>query len=318
MRLDDILRERQIEMWNMERELLEQRISMAEKVMDTYKRALEAQRDAALKSVDKLLEEIDEKEKERDYKKRLKNTQEDRQEILDEISAWSIDGSDQAKKKIKDLTKQLQEIDEELYEMQRDKGIEERKESLEDKKESINEEYDYLINDEKAFANMRSKIIKNNTKSIQKQLNSFYKKVGKMTDELGKATVKNLQRSLKQMNTYLGNSNTKGMKVPKFHTGGQVRTGSSRGEGIAIVKDKKIVLNNEDSKNILEAVKMTRNPFSNIKTPKIPQLLSNSDTVRTTVGDITLHVGKLNGNKEDADFVLGEIVDGIRRRGGKI
>src|SRR5699024_10178005 len=107
MRLDDILRERQIEMWNMERELLEQRISMAEKIMDTYKRALEAQRDAALKSVDKLLEEIDKKERESDYKKRLEKAQKDRQEILDEISAWTIDDSDEAKKRIKDLTKQL-------------------------------------------------------------------------------------------------------------------------------------------------------------------------------------------------------------------
>src|SRR5699024_9100996 len=155
-------------------------------------------------------------------------------------------------------------------------------------------------------------------KDIQKQLNTFYKKVGKMTDELGKATVRNLQRSINQMNTYMSNPKTKKVSVPKFHTGGMVKTSSSRGEGMAIVKDKEIVLNNQDSKNLLETVKMTRDLFGNLKTPKVPELLSESKTVQTTIGDITLHVENMNGTKKDAKFVLNELFKGVKKQIGRM
>lgn len=149
MRLDDMLLERQQEMWNLEKTILDERVNMAQKLIDVYKKSLQAHKDAALKSVDEIIKEIDEKEKERDYKRRLDKEQKSRQDILDEISELSIDNSDKARKRIKELTEDLQDIDESIDDMQHDKKIDDRKEALEEEKENINERYDNLIEDEK-------------------------------------------------------------------------------------------------------------------------------------------------------------------------
>lgn len=317
MRLDDMLIERQTEMWNLERTILDERIKMTNQLLDVYKQALDAQRDAALESVDRLLKEIDEKEREADYKKRLEKEQKSRQEILDEISQWSIDDSDAARKKIKELTEQLQEIDEAIEDMQHDKGIEDRKKALNEEKEAINERYDDLINDERAFANMRSNIIKGNTKSIGKELDSFYKKIGGMTEELGKSVVKNLQRAIKQMNTYIQDPNFKGMKIPHFDTGGMVRARSSRG-GLIVAHDKEIVLKQDDTRNLLDTIHVARDLFSNLKMPKLPELAASNNTKNSILYDIDLHVENMNGTKNDARMVLNEIVRGVKSKGGKI
>lgn len=316
MRLDDMLIERQTEMWNLERQILDERISMAEKLMQTYKDALTAQKDAALKAVDDMLKEIDEKEREADYKKRRQKQDKERQEILDEISKWSIDGSDAAKKRIKELTEQLQEMDEEIEETQHDKAIEDRKESLNEEKETISENYDNLVNDEKKFADMRSKIIKGNTKSIGKELDSFYKKIGKMTDALGKSTVNNLQRAIKQMNTYIKDPNFKDVKIPHFDTGGRVRASSSGG-GLIVAHDKEIVLDEKDSANLLQAVKMNKNLLSGFKTPKIPELAANNNSGNSILYDIDLHIESMNGTKQDANNILNRLVKGIESKGGR-
>ena len=317
MRLDDLLIERQIEMWNLERAILDERIKMANKLIDVYKQALDAHRNAALESVDRLLREIDEAEREADYKKRLEKEQRSRQEILDEIASWAMVDTDQARKKIKELTEQLQELDESIDEMQSRKAVEDRKKALNEEKEAINRRYDDLINDEQAFANMRSKIIRGNTKNIQKELQKFYNQIGKMTEELGNSTVKNLQRAINQMNVYLKDPNFKGLSIPHFDTGGRVRAKSSKG-GLIVAHDKEIVLNPKDSDNLLETVKLTKDLFANLKVPKVPELIANNNTSNTVLYDIDLHIENMNGTKKDADMVLERIVQGVKSRGGRI
>ncbi|MBM7598079.1 soluble lytic murein transglycosylase-like protein [Virgibacillus halotolerans] len=316
MHLNDELRDRQIELWNMERAVLEERISMAEKLTSVYKDALQAQKDAALDSVDKLLKEIDDKEKEADYKKKLRDEQKNRQEIEDEISKLSMNDSGAARKKIKELTEELQKLDESIDDMQHEKGMDDRKDALGKEKEKIETKYDNLINDEKAFADMRSQIIDGNTKSIKNKLDSFYKQLGSMTDALGKSTVNNLKRSISQMNAYMGGKNFTGMKVPSFDTGGMTSVKKNSG-GIAVVHDKEIILNKDDTSNFLKAIDMTRSMVNSIGKVKSPPL---SSTEVKEGGDTIVHVNIENttGSRKETEMNWKNIVKGVKLKGGKI
>lgn len=312
--LRDNLHERQVEMWNLEQQILDQRVSMAERTLDIYKQGLEAQKDAAIKVIDEMIEEIDKTEREAEYKRNLRKKQDDRQELLDDITQLSLDDSDSAKKKLKDLTKQLQELDEELDDTQRNKGIEDRKEALGKEKEDISDHYDALVNDERKFADMRTEIIEGNTKNIKNKLDKVYKDVNKLTDELGKTTVKNLRRSIKQMNGYLGNSGFKGMPIPKFDTGGMTKAKSNAG-GLAILHDKELVLNAQDTKRILEAVDITRTMGNGIG---VPDVAMSKGQGTNNVYNINMDIGSLNGTKKDADFLMDSIVTKLKNRGGII
>lgn len=319
MRLDDLLIERQVAMWELERDIMNERIKMSEVIIDTYKRSLEAQRDAALNSIDRLMDEIDEKEREREYERRLKEQQQSRQEILDEIAQWSIDDSDSAKKRIRELTEQLQDLDEEIDDIQHDKRIEDRKDALQKERDQINSNYDDLLNDEEAFAKMRSDIIVGNTNNIQRRLNSFYKDVDSMTESLGKSIVKNLKRSIDQINSYIGSSDFTGVKIPHFNTGGRARVRSSSG-GLAVVHDKEIILNNRDSDIFLTAIESAKELIGNLRAPKLPNLPvlnSGVNSEASNVYDISLNIESLNGTKSDAKYLFNEMVRNIELKGGK-
>lgn len=315
-RLDDELIERQSELWNLEKQILDERIKIADQLLSVYKEALSAQKDAALASIDAMIKEIDEKEKEAEYKRKLKNEQADRQEILDEISQWALNDSDMAKKRVKELTEQLQEIDEAIEDMQHQKGLDDRKNALEEEKERIGNKYDDLINDEQAFANMRSKIIKGNTKSIEKELNTFYKKLGTMTEELGNSVVKNLQRSIKQMNSYIKDPSFDKVEVPHFDTGGLARVKSSAG-GLAVVHDKEHIFKPDDTDNLVRTVALAEELFSHIKTPQTPQL-ATSNTSNSVKYDIDVNIENMNGTKKDIDNALDRVVTKVKKRGGRL
>lgn len=316
-RLDDELLERQSELWNLEKRILDERIKMADQLIKVYKDSLSAQKDAALASIDEMIKEIDEKEKEADYKRRLKNEQGDRQEILDEISQWSIDDSDMAKKRVKELTEQLQEIDEVIEDMQHQKGLDDRKDALESEKDEISDKYDNLIEDEQAFSDMRSKIIKGNTKSIQKDLQSFYKRLGGMTEELGDSVVKNLQRSIDQMNSHIRDSNFNSVNVPHFDTGGMARVKSSAG-GLAVVHDKEHIFKPDDTSDLLKTVELAKGLFHNLRAPKFTQLATESNEDNSATYDIDVNIESMNGTQRDVDTFMSNIAKGVKKRGGRM
>ena len=315
-RLDEELLERQKELWSLEKQILDERVKMAERILDVYRKTLEAQRDAALKAIDRLLDEIDERERESDFRKRLEKQQKSAQEIRDLISQWAMVDSDLARKRIKELTEQLQEIEEEIDEMLHDKSIEERKRALEKEREAINERYDNLLNDEQKFAKMRSDIIKGNTKEIQGILDSFYKQVKNMTNELGKSVVANLQNAIKQVNAYIQSPNYKNVKLQHFDTGGMVKVGSTKG-GLAVVHDKEIVLNRNDSKNFLDAIKESKDLLSMLKLPTMPRLATatTNNMGDTLYFDISFNVDRLEGTVDGVKSAFNEIFRGLQSKG---
>ncbi|WP_133065293.1 transglycosylase SLT domain-containing protein [Virgibacillus profundi] len=314
MRLDDTLRERQIEMWNMEQQILEQRISMYQRLEDVVKRSLEAQKEVALKAVDDLISEIDDKEKEREYQKRLKDQQDNRQEILNELAELGIDDSDAAKKRIKELNESLQESEEEIDNTQRDKAIEDRKKSLNEEREEIEKNYDDLINDEQAFMDMRSQVIEGNTDNIKKKLDAFYKDIGTMTDQLGKSVVKNLQRAISQINNaYFPNA--QGIDIPEFDGGGGVKV-KSRDGGLAVLHDDEFVLKPDDTENILNSVKINRDLIGQFNTPNVPRLnRTDGDTSNET--NITVHVANSSASKKETQDTWAAVIEEANRKGIK-
>lgn len=312
-RLDDELLKRTNELWQMEEDILNLRIQMAERTIDAYKRALEAQRDASVKAIDKLIEEIDKSVAEADFNKRLRDQQKEREEILAQIDQLSLDTSDAARARLKELNESLQEIDEAIEEMQRDRQIELRKESLRQEQEDINQYYTDLINDEKHLAKMRSDIIKGSVKNIKKELDKFYKDISGMGDLLGKSFVNNLLDSIKNASFYL--DSTGKYKIASFRSGGY--TGNFTGDRLAVLHEKELVLNKHDTSNLLNAVDIVRDLFRQFKMPQTPSLkLATGTGGVTNEYNLTLNVDNLNGTKRDAQFILEEAVRGFEKLGG--
>ncbi|WP_212963894.1 phage tail tape measure protein [Siminovitchia fordii] len=316
--LQDQLTDRYKTLYSLESNLLDERISMAETIIDTYKKGLEAQKKAAIDAIDEIIKGINKSADDESYKKKLEKAQKDRQEILDEIASLSLDDSDAAKKRISELQKQLQEQEESLFEMQEDRAREERIANLEEQKEEIENKYDDLLNDERKFNKMRSDIINANTKEIRKELDKFYANIKANTKILGKSISNNLIDLINQANSYLGNKKNKPIKVASASEGGF--TGTFSGGKFLEVHEKELILSKQDTSNFLEALKVSREMFNNFKKPTIPQLtpVLNGSSGTTINYDISLKVDNLNGNKNDAEFLLTEIVNGIKSKGGRI
>ncbi len=329
--LEDQLTDRYKTLSSLESNLLDERISMAETIIDTYKKGLEAQKKAAIDAIDEIIKGINKSADDESYKKKLEKAQKDRQEILDEIASLSLDDSDAAKKRISELQKQLQEQEESLFEMQEDRAREERIANLEEQKEEIENKYDDLLNDERKFNKMRSDIINSNTKQIRKDLDKFYADIKKNTKILGKSISNNLIDLINQANSYMGNKKNKPIKIAQAKTGGLLPSWGPEGKAM-IVHEDEMILSKPDTSNFLEAMKVSedvvssipKNLFSNLpKLPKIPQIQApviGGEQSSTTInyGGITLRVDNLNGNKNDAEFLLQEFVNGIKAKGGRI
>ena len=317
-RLDDEILNRTTELWNLEKSILESRIQMAEQAVSIYKSALEAQRDATLKVIDEMIKEIDEKASEDEYQKRLRKAYKERQEILDEISRWSLDDTDTARKKLQELTKEFQEIEQTIEDMQSDKEISDRKDALNRQKETISKEYDELLNDERKFNKMRSDMIKGSTKSIRKDLDALYKDIKKKSDILGKSITNNIVDQINMINAYTGGKKFKKIKPASFDSGGFTGSFGSQGK-LAVLHEKELVLNKKDTKNILDAVSITRNitsMFNGLNTPLFhPILQGDSGTI---IDEINLNIQNLNGTKDDAETLLEGLFSGLQKRGIKI
>ncbi len=317
--LEDQLVDRYNDLYSLEGRLLDERISMAEKVIDAYKQSLEAQKDASIKAIDDLISEINKEVDEADYKKRLGKAQSERQDILDEIAKLSIDDSFAAQKRIAELTEKLQEQNEAIQDMQDDKLKEDRIENLNQQKETIEDEYENLINDERKFAKMRSDIINGNSKEIQKDLDKFYTNIKSNTKILGKALSNNLIDLINQANRYLNGKEYKPIKVAQARDGGILPSWGNSGR-LMYVHEEEMISNKQDTKVLLKALNMADTFMNNLKVPKLnlPSLSTQMDGGTTINYDINLRVDNLNGKKSDAETLLNEIVKGVELKGGKI
>lgn len=318
--LEDQLVERSTELYNLEKQLLDERASAAEDIINTYKKAAEAQKDAQLKVIDDMLEEIDKKVSEADYKKKLDKQQKDRQSTLDEIAELSLDDSDSAKKKIKELTESLQEIDESISEMVTDREIDKRKEALNDQKDKIQDDYENLVEDERKFAKMRSDIINGNSKEIQKDLAKYFDNVKANASVMGKALSNNLIDLINQANAYLNGKNYKPIKVAQAKEGGILPSWGSSGR-MMYVHENEMISNENDTKNLLKTFSLADGLVSTLNSAllKIPKLSpQNSVSNNGSTYNLSLNIERLSGNTNDAKLLFNEVVKGVKLMGGSI
>lgn len=183
-------------------EELERENKRHQKVMDNYKKELEAFR----KIIQEKINSIDDQEEERVYSKEINKLEEERIKVLDKINLLSLDDSLEAKAERKKLSEELSRIDEDLFEKRNAKEISDRKESLQKmledreeqsgKEEEIAEEqhqdsidriekersywekfYNDQLNDERKFAKMREDIIAGNFDSMSKEFQEYIKEM---------------------------------------------------------------------------------------------------------------------------------------------
>ncbi|WJV20681.1 transglycosylase SLT domain-containing protein [Rossellomorea marisflavi] len=319
MLLDEQLIERTTEFYQLEMKILDERKAMADNILETYKKAAEAQKDAQLKVIDDMLEEIDKKVSEADYKKRLEKEQKDRQKILDEIAVLSLDDSDSAQKRVKELKESLQEADESIYDMTSDRETEKRKEGLNDQKDKIQENYDNLVNDERKFAKMRSNLISGNSKQIQKDLQKYYDNVKANTKVLGKAMSNNLIDLINQANRYLNGKQYKPIKVAQAKEGGQLPKWGSSGR-LMYVHEEEMISNKHDTKNLLKTFTLADGLVNTLNSAllKIPSLTSTPVTNNSggNTFNLSMNIENMNGTESDANMVFDKIVKGVKTQFG--
>jgi len=330
--LSDDLLQRTQDMISLESQLLDQRKQMADSIIDTYKQSLEAIKDARLKTIDKLIDEINKSDDDDSYAKDLEKKQKERQKILDDIAKYSLDET--ATLKVKELQDQLADMDEALDDMQSDREKQLRIDNLNTQKDSIQDEFDNLVNDERKFAKMRSDIINGNASQIQKDLNKYFSNIKANSNIMGKALSNNLIDLINQANRYLNGKDYKPIKIQKFNTGGY--TGDS--EGLAYLDKKEIILKENDTKNFLSTIEESKTLANSLKSLELGKVLSNAalnlqtsfklptipslSSSVSTGGDNHYHVTfgdlKVTGDQNGAKTLLNSFVNGVRKLGGNI
>lgn len=326
----DKQKEYNLELYNTKKSIKDIYKSLADEVVSIYKEMYEKMRDIELeahrKATQDIIDEIDKEDDEAKFQKSLKEKQDAIQETKDKISKLSLDDSDEAKAKLKDLDKQLQEQQQDLDEFLKDRENSKRKEALQDQLEkdekSINTKYDDLVNDERAFKKLEDKLMTGKITDIAKQLNEFSKFINSNMESIGKSISNNLIDKLKEASKALNvvvAGNTTGKKVASFDVGGYTGTWGSSGR-LAMLHEQELVLNKADTSNVLKIVELTRNIFGDIQTKAAipsPNATSNQTTSNQTF-NFNFNVDKMTGSKDDANKFLGEAFNIVSARGVKI
>ncbi|MCY7500081.1 phage tail tape measure protein [Bacillus pumilus] len=247
--------------------------SLADEVVSIYKEMYEKMRDIELeahrKATQDIIDGIDKEDDEAKFQKDLKDRQESIQKLLDQINQYALDDSEFGKSKVKELTEQMQKEQLDLDQFLKDRENSKRKEALQDQLEkdekSINTKYDDLVNDERGFKDLEGKLMNGKISDINKQLSEFTKFINSNMESIGKSISNNLIDKLKEASNALGvvvKGNTTGQKIARFKTGGSVGKVPAQG-ALAVVDDGEIVLNKQDSVNMLKAVETVRDISQN-------------------------------------------------------
>ncbi|CAL8901870.1 lytic transglycosylase; SPbeta phage protein [Bacillus pumilus] len=247
--------------------------SLADEVVSIYKEMYEKMRDIELeahrKATQDIIDDIDKEDDEAKFQKDLKDRQESIQKLLDQINQYALDDSEFGKSKVKELTEQMQKEQLDLDQFLKDRENSKRKEALQDQLEkdekSINTKYDDLANDERGFKDLEGKLMNGKISDINKQLSEFTKFINSNMESIGKSISNNLIDKLKEASNALGvvvKGNTTGQKIARFKTGGSVGKVPAQG-ALAVVDDGEIVLNKQDSVNMLKAVETVRDISQN-------------------------------------------------------
>ncbi len=328
--------------------------SLADEVVSIYKEMYEKMRDIELeahrKATQDIIDGIDKEDDEAKFQKDLKDRQESIQKLLDQINQYALDDSEFGKSKVKELTEQMQKEQLDLDQFLKDRENSKRKEALQDQLEkdekSINTKYDDLVNDERGFKDLEGKLMNGKISDINKQLSEFTKFINSNMESIGKSISNNLIDKLKEASNALGvvvKGNTTGQKIARFKTGGSVGKVPAQG-ALAVVDDGEIVLNKQDSVNMLKAVELLRetkigdrsmgaiaksyesirsmfnNVASSVAIPKLSvpafEVLECKNV--TNNYSVNMHIDKMVADEKGANNALQTIRKGLKQMKGKV
>lgn len=219
------------------------RIERLDEQLNKYEEIIKAQ-----------LDSIDRQEDEDSFNKDLSKVQEERAEIVRQISVLSMDDSLEARARVSELNKQLAEQDERIEEMKHNRTIDLRKQNLNDQlnayKKDIEEKknaedakyeriklrieqeiqleewkYDKLINDEQYYADLRQEIIDGNLENVQESLQGFLDEF----DNYNKRTVQGIESSWQSLLNMIREIELAQDGLGKMPSGGKGSSGISYG-----------------------------------------------------------------------------------------
>jgi TP901 family phage tail tape measure protein len=101
-------------------------------------------------------------------------------------------------------------------------------------------------------------------------------------------------------------------KVVKFDTGGY--TGKFKGEKLAFLHEKELVLDKLDTSNVLKSVLLARDLMQRISIPRLSNLTSRNETT-TKHYDIKINIGKITGDRKGGETVFNTLVKELQKRG---
>lgn len=102
-----------------------------------------------------------------------------------------------------------------------------------------------------------------------------------------------------------------------FDTGGFTGYWNGNDGKLAMLHQKEIVLNPNDTKNLLDMVKMTRDFIPNLPKIQLPKFNNpfNTQGVGDTNYNLTLKIDNLNGTRQDANNIATTIMQSLKKMG---
>ncbi|MFP7171394.1 hypothetical protein [Terribacillus halophilus] len=147
------------------------------------------------------------------------------------------------------------------------------------------------------------KILNGQISDVTKQLNSFTNFINDNMEAIGESISNNLVDRLKEASeafNVIVKENTTGKSVSSFDTGGYTGKWGSTGK-LAMLHEKELVLNENDTSNLFKAVKEVRG-LVNVKTPQVPDRQITNNNSSDTIFNITMH-NKIEGHENPGDEI---------------
>lgn len=111
----------------------------------------------------------------------------------------------------------------------------------------------------------------------------------------------------------------KSQKLKRFNTGGYTGNNVPSSGAVAILDNKELVLDEKDTSNILDAVKLldkVKSILPSINRNKVAETFGASGVFNNTTNyELNVNIDKLNGDKSGATLVVKEIMKGLKKLG---
>jgi hypothetical protein len=303
---------------DLQQELADKQEELSEFLHD---REIDQRKESLNEELESKKEEIDEKKRLMDeYYDNLLNDERNFAKIREEIMQGNIDSlADMLDIFTKDIEDNMGSIGKSIAENLIDQ-IAKAKEGLESAQDAISKmKMVYSGTDTDVSGTDTAKVdhvtIKQDTPFMKKKSDGTYEATGRVLEKgsIWKAYGVDSENGVYNVGAGFVTSDPKFTKYQKFDTGGMTPSWGSQGK-FAMLHEKEIVLNKQDTANFLKAIDITRSITSLIPKLSIPKLL-NPNHSQPNVINMNVHIDKLTGGTEGANDFF-KVINNRLRGGG--